>query len=88
MRGDIWHDLVFMVSGQRNFGPNPVSSVTTTFDINTFESNTVDADRDNIDALGVAQCVYNDDTLITWGGWDYDSIYFNQFYILGGILFC
>ena len=86
MRGDIWNGILYMVSGERiSTRISRVSSETKIFNFSNFEVNTINAERNEIDASGVAQCVYNNDTLITFGGWDEHETFFDNFLILGGI---
>ena len=91
IRGDIWHNnSILMVGGesmdiaQSESPSDAVSSKTKIYNLNTFESYNLESEMD-YSAQGIAQCVYNDDTFISWGGWDQKNKYFDNFTILGGM---
>ena len=86
-RGDVWHDLMYVSGGTRRSGPSEfLSSYVYSFNFTSYVVDYI-GDRRNIDAAGVAQCVYNNDTMISWGGWDNDQTYFNEFLISGGMFY-
>ena len=57
------------------------------YDFNNLESSYTGIEN-TYDAKGVAQCSYNNDTFITWAGFDDESTYFDNFQMIGGVCFC
>ena len=79
----IWNNYGYLVGGRGR----PFDGTSRVFDFTTKEINTIDAEL-NEAATGVAQCVWDDDTLIAWGGVDdVNDVedYFDNFQILGGL---
>lgn len=91
MRGDMWNDKFYMTGGLLNYGSGGSGGSDDDFSrkvqVYDLEGGHLEqftyGGRDNIDAMGVAQCVYNSDTFISIGGVDDDNDYHNDLFILG-----
>ena len=76
----LFDGMGYIVGGKAPFA----SSRTYTFDFETLESRRFD-NRLPYNGLGIAQCAWNDDTLISWGGSDGTDEFYDYFQIFGGM---
>ena len=93
MRGDLWNDKFYMTEGLLGYGSGSTND--DFYDFYDFYGKVQVYDfqghvqrfnfggRDNIEAMGATQCVYNNDTLVSIGGFGDGNEYYNDLFILG-----